>query len=189
MRNEAMNKVEFLQWEKTTKDVIDLKRTYIDLFKGDIVTGLLLSQIVYWHLPGKGGKTKLRVNKNGKYYLVKRRKDWFEECRISEEKYKRAIKKLKELGIIETEVRRYSNSPTTHILFKWDRFLELIDKEINTVSVKTPETEKVQLPKTKTVKEPETLTKTFIDYPIQNTVTPPYPGWGCPPYGELYKLF
>jgi len=45
----------FLEWEGKARDAIDCKRHYIDLAGGDVVAGLLLSQIMYWHLPPKKG--------------------------------------------------------------------------------------------------------------------------------------
>jgi hypothetical protein len=49
-----MEKEEFLLWEKASKDTIDVKRVYIDI-AGDVVGGIILSQIIYWHLPSKKG--------------------------------------------------------------------------------------------------------------------------------------
>jgi len=43
---------EFLSWELTTRDTIDFKKIYVDI-AGDLIAGLLLSQIIYWHLPSK----------------------------------------------------------------------------------------------------------------------------------------
>jgi len=56
---------------------------YIDIAE-DIIAGLLLSQIVYWYLPSKqDGKPKLRVKKDGEYWLAKNRvTTGGDECRI-----------------------------------------------------------------------------------------------------------
>ena len=43
---------DFLKWEETDYDSIKVKRIYIDIAE-DLVAGLLLSQIIYWHLPSK----------------------------------------------------------------------------------------------------------------------------------------
>ena len=56
---------DFLRWEEADQDSINVKRMYIDI-AGDLIAGILLSQIVYWHLPSKrDGQTKLRVKKEG----------------------------------------------------------------------------------------------------------------------------
>ena len=54
----------FLLWEHASRDAIMVKRVYIDM-AGDVIAGLMLSQIVYWHLPNDEGKTRLRVEVDG----------------------------------------------------------------------------------------------------------------------------
>jgi hypothetical protein len=82
----------FLDWERTTKDVIDFKRSYVDVAGGDLRAGVLLSQIIYWSLPDKAGKSnKLRVRKNERFWLVKTRKDWWAECRLRPREFDGAI--------------------------------------------------------------------------------------------------
>lgn len=122
---------DFLQWEQASRDTIDFKKIYVDM-TGDLVAGLLLSQIIYWHLPDKTGeRSKLRVIKNGKHYLVKSQKDWWDECRITEKQYRRAIKILKDLSIAKTEIHRFNNFPTTHIYLNKPRFVKLYEKALN----------------------------------------------------------
>ena len=41
----------FLEWERRSRDTIDVKRCYVDV-AGGLVAGVLLSQVVYWFLPG-----------------------------------------------------------------------------------------------------------------------------------------
>ena len=82
-----------------------LKLLYVDI-TGDLIAGILLSQIIYWYTPAKNGKSKLRVIKQGEEWLAKRRSDWFDECRISRSQYDRAIKILKNLNIVK---QKYSN--------------------------------------------------------------------------------
>jgi hypothetical protein len=104
---------QFLAWEKASNDTIDFKKVYVDVVgkkgvvgkkNGDIVSGLLLSQIVYWYLPGKDNKTKLREKRFGHYWIVKERSEWYEECRLTESNYKTAIKRLEEENLIEKRV-------------------------------------------------------------------------------------
>jgi hypothetical protein len=114
---------EFLAQEKTSKDTIDVKRIYIDM-AGDLVAGILLSQILYWHLPGKNDSSRLRVKKEGSYWLAKTQNDWFDECRITAKQYRRAINILKKLGFIETKVFKFAGDPTTHLKINWETFLK-----------------------------------------------------------------
>lgn len=95
---------QFLTWEKTTRDTIDFKKTYVDM-ADDLIAGLMLSQIVFWHLPNKDGNTKLRVQKDGKQWLAKKYDDWYDEIRTSFEQARRAIRSLENLGLIERKVK------------------------------------------------------------------------------------
>ena len=114
----------FLSWESTTRDTIDFKTAYVDL-AGDLIAGLLLSQIIYWHLPSSAnGESKLRVHRGGKWWLVKGHEDWYEEIRISRKQAIRALGILKEKALIETEIHRFNGLPYTHIHLNQRRFME-----------------------------------------------------------------
>jgi hypothetical protein len=104
----------FLAWECESKDTIDFKKLYVDM-AGDILAGLLLSQIVFWNLPDKNGKNKLRVRREEHYWLAKSRGDWWDEVRLRPREVDAAIKRLREAGIIETRVWKFGGNPTTHI--------------------------------------------------------------------------
>ncbi len=104
---------DFLAWEKASRDSIDFKKIYVDV-AGDLIAGLLLSQIIYWHLPDKSGRTKLRVYKQEKLWLAKQRTDWWEEIRITAKQYDRAIKNLQKLGIVEVWNTMFNAKNTPH---------------------------------------------------------------------------
>lgn len=122
-----MTKEEFIRWEKKSRDTIDVKRAYIDV-AGDIIAGILLSQIIYWFLPSKDGKNKIRIIKNGVEHLAKNRTDWWEECRIKPRQYDTAIAKLKKKGIVEVKNSLFNNKVTPLITINFKRLIELIDK-------------------------------------------------------------
>ena len=123
----------FFRWEQTSRDTVDFKKIYVDI-TGDLIAGLLLSQIIYWHLPGNDGKSKLQVKKEGKLWLAKGRSDWWDEVRITSKKFDRASKLLKEQNIIETKLFKFYGNPTTHINLKEKIFLELWEEQINKAS-------------------------------------------------------
>ena len=79
----------FLLWERASRDTLEVKRIYVDM-AGDLVAGLVLSQIVYWHLPNREGKARLRVEREGDLWLAKARAEWWDECRISPKQADRA---------------------------------------------------------------------------------------------------
>lgn len=108
---------------------VNLKLIYVDM-TDDLVAGLLLSQIVYWHTPSREtGRTKLRVKKEGQLWLAKKRTAWHEECRISPKQYDRAIKILEKMQLVEVHNWMFKHkgdnmpSRTPHIRIKWDIFL------------------------------------------------------------------
>ena len=105
---------DFLRWEKASRDTIDFKVVYVDMV-GDLAAGLLLSQIVYWHLPGKGGITKLRIGREGKEWLAKAHADWWDEIRVPQRTIRRKLDLLRELGLIETRLWQFNGAPITHI--------------------------------------------------------------------------
>ena len=114
----------FLSWEATTRDTIDFKKIYVDM-ADDLVAGLMLSQIVFWHIPNKDGANKLRVSKDGHMWIAKGHSEWYQECRITEWQSPRALKILKEKGIIDTGLYKFNGVPTVHIRIVEDVFVAL----------------------------------------------------------------
>lgn len=86
----------------------------IDL-AGDLVTGTLLSQIIYWFRPDKAGHTKLRVEREGRLWLVKGRGEWWPEIRISTKQFDRSIGILRDRGLVEVKLFHFRRVPTLHI--------------------------------------------------------------------------
>lgn len=119
----------FMAWEATSRDTIDFKKIYVDV-TGDLIAGLLLSQIIYWHLPDKQGRHKLRVRKQGKYWLAKQRSDWWDEIRITPKQYDRAIKVLQEIKVVEVWNTMFDGKRTPHIYLCQDELIKLINKQI-----------------------------------------------------------
>lgn len=130
-------KQNFLSWEKESLDAVDFKKTYVDV-AGDIQAGLLLSQIVYWFLPTKDGTrpTKTCTQFHQKDWLIKQRNEWWNEIRLSERQYDRAIKKLQEKNLVEirTHKSRFHGGDRAHYIHL--KFNILVDK-INNISKST----------------------------------------------------
>lgn len=125
---------EFLLWEQATRDCIDVKKIYVDM-ADDLIAGILLSQIVYWFLPDKQGKTKLRVEKDGHLWLAKGREDWWGECRIKPRQFDTAFKKLEEQKLVEKKTFKFNGDPTIHIRILWDKFLPRLQELIYQLEV------------------------------------------------------
>ena len=120
--NKADPWLEFLKWEQISRDTIDFKTIYVDM-ADDLIAGLLLSQIVYWYLPDKKGQSKLRVFKDGYYWIAKTRTEWWDEIRVKARQIDRALKILEKRGIIVSHLYRFNNAPTTHIRIDKEGFL------------------------------------------------------------------
>ncbi|WP_176052205.1 hypothetical protein [Paraburkholderia caribensis] len=101
--------------------------TYVDVMDGDLVAGLILSQICYWALPNpKTGKSKLTIGRNGKLWLAKTRAQWWDECRVDSKTAKRKLEKIAIKGIVELAVFKFGGPPTTHVWLNVARLDELL---------------------------------------------------------------
>ncbi len=116
---------DFYQWEKISRDTIDVKRIYIDI-AGDLVAGILLSQIIYWFIPGEKG-SKIKINRDSRMWLAKKREDWWNECRISPKQFDRAIKILENKELVVVKNYKFNGSPVKHISLNEDKVIEIIN--------------------------------------------------------------
>jgi len=120
---------QFLLWEAASRDTIDFKKIYVDMAE-DLIAGLMLSQIIYWHLPDRNGQSKLRVERDDLQWLVKAQNEWWDECRLTPKQIRRARKILEDKGLIATAVYKFGGAPTTHIRIRWEVFLDLWNKTL-----------------------------------------------------------
>ena len=120
---------DFLLWEQTSRDTVDVKKIYIDI-AGDLVAGVLLSQIIFWFLPNQEGKTKLRVEKEGELWLAKEREDWWDECRISVKQFDRAISLLQEKNLVEKRIFMFNSKPTVHLRLNLSTLTKYLSEKI-----------------------------------------------------------
>jgi hypothetical protein len=126
----------------TSKKVVTLRLELVDIAE-DLNAGLLLSQILYWNLPDQNGNsTKLRVRKDGHFWLAKSRTDWWEECRLTEYQYDRAIKKLKDKDLVELHIYKFDGAPTTHIRLK----NEVLNRHLQELGISNDETSNSDIP-------------------------------------------
>ena len=94
---------------------ITIPKIYLEL-TGDYPTAALLNQMIFW-----SDKTK---RADGFFY--KTYGEWEEETTLSEYQVRRSSKKLKELGVLETDLKRANGSPTLHYKVNMDRLSESI---------------------------------------------------------------
>lgn len=91
-----------------------IHHAYVDMC-GDLVAGALLGQVLYWFGPGKDGKSRARIVKDGHLWIAKTRADWWDEIRITPKQYDRAAKILKDKGFVEIKTYKFAGNPTTHL--------------------------------------------------------------------------
>lgn len=127
---------QYLRWEAASRDTIDVKRAYIDL-TGDLAAGVLLSQIIYWFLPlSAGGPPRLSqfpcgVEHEGTWWLVKKRTEWWEECRLTERQFDHYSAILIQKGFITTRVKRFHGNTMLHINLNLDRIIDGLESILN----------------------------------------------------------
>ena len=93
------------------KNILTVPREFIN-YTGDIVSALLLNQLLYW------------TPKTSDGWIYKTYQDWEDEISFSKYKVNKAAKILKELDIIETIVKKAENSPTVHYRLNTEKFIE-----------------------------------------------------------------
>jgi len=127
-----MKKVQYSVTEKDAETAANRKlyisRIWMDVCD-DIHTGMLLERILYWFMPNKDGSMKVKVVRNKNYWIVKTRQAWSDELRIKPRQYDKALRKLKDLGLIEVIYAAYGNARrVTHIRVNYEQ-IEKVRKE------------------------------------------------------------
>lgn len=114
-------------WLEKIQQPYRVSKLYVDL-AGDLTAGIVLGQIVYWWLPARNGDSKLRIFREGRYWLAKKLSDWYEELRVTMKQARRALQILKEKKYIETKVWKFAGTPTTHIWLNIEKLLADVKK-------------------------------------------------------------
>lgn len=128
---------EFLAWEKTSRDTVDFKRIYVDM-AGDLVAGLMLSQLVYWYLlPDQKGRSRLRVYRDGHWWVAKNRSDWWDEIRVTPKQADRAIKVLVDAGLVVKKNSMFNGKRTPHLRINWNAFHDAWRRKLPEVELDT----------------------------------------------------
>jgi hypothetical protein len=117
----------FLVSERIDRDKIVLKKIYIDMAE-DLVAGIVLNQIVFWHCPNDNGEIKLTVVRDGHLWLRKKREDWWKECRVTTAQFDKACKRLEDLDLIVVKKYKWNGSPVKHIRVDWAVFLAVLER-------------------------------------------------------------
>ena len=95
--------------------VITIPKIYID-FTGDLTTAAILNQLVFYSDKGK--------RSDGFFY--KSYKEWEEETGLTKRQVSYSIGKIKDLGLVETKLKKANGSPTIHYKLDYDKLLDSI---------------------------------------------------------------
>ena len=95
--------------------VITIPKIYID-FTGDLTTAAILNQLVFYSDKGK--------RSDGFFY--KSYKEWEYETGLTKRQVSYSIGKIKDLGLVETKLKKANGSPTIHYKLDYDKLLDSI---------------------------------------------------------------
>ncbi len=97
-------------------DKLLMRRAYIDLCGGDHVMACIFSQLMYYSHPDSTGKpSRMRVKRDGHYWLAKQHSDWSEECRVPTDMARRKIDHMRILGLVIAKNYRFDGKKTQHL--------------------------------------------------------------------------
>lgn len=120
-------------------------------FTGDIDSAILLNQIIYWSDKGDDGT------------FYKTYKEWEDEICLTEYKVRKCVLKFKEMGFLETKIKKANGNPTVFYTFKWDDFKNGFLNFLRNHSEKTSETKVKKLQKPCTENTTKNTTKSTIN--------------------------
>lgn len=130
-----MNRLELIANNVFASNFNHTLHAYIDI-AGGLVEGTLLGQIMYWFSPDKNGTIRAQIKKDGEYWIAKKRSDWWDEIRITDRQYDRAIKSLLNKNIIVIAKYKFCGLPTPHIRPNYEKIGELLDEYLCNINSK-----------------------------------------------------
>lgn len=130
-----MNKSELIANNVFANNFNHTLHAYIDI-AGGLVEGTLLGQIMYWFSPDKNGTIRAQIKKDDEYWIARKRSDWWDEIRISEKQYDRAVKNLLDKNLIVVARYKFGGIPTTHLRPNYEEICKQLDEYLYTISSK-----------------------------------------------------
>src|SRR5690625_331551 len=101
-------------------NILTIPKVYIEI-TGDINTALILNQAIYY--------SSITKRKDGFFYKTYR--GWEEETGLSQYQVSRSVKKLENMDLLETKLKRAEGSPTLHYKVLMDNLQDLIINKLN----------------------------------------------------------
>lgn len=126
-----MNEDEFWKQEAKLGRPILLRAVYVHLV-GDLATGVMLSQLVYWSKPER---SRTQILFDGLLWCVRSRTEWVEELGISLNQYKQAVQRLTRLGLIECQLHMFNGKTTPYIRLHMDVLISRLSVQLDAQSL------------------------------------------------------
>jgi hypothetical protein len=89
-------------------NVITVHRPFVQ-FTGSLEAAMMLSQLLYWTPKSSMGG-----------WIAKSDKEWNDELCLSRYGIRTATTTLKDMGVIETKLKKFNGAPTNHYIVQWD---------------------------------------------------------------------
>ncbi len=125
--NAALRKYAAIQ--KASEEKIGVQKIYVDI-SGDIEAAFILDEIIFFTLPRAGGKSALRVWKDGYLWMAVQREDWWDRKRLTPRQSDTAIKKLEEQKLIIKSVHKFNGQTATHLRLNIAEFFRRYGEEL-----------------------------------------------------------
>jgi len=127
IENAALRKYAAIQ--KAAEDKIGVQKIYVDI-TGDIEAAFVLDEIIFYTLPRQGGRSGLRVWKEGFLWMAVQRSEWWDRKRLTPRQADTAISKLQEQNLIFKDVYKFNGQTTVHLRLNSVEFFKRYSEEL-----------------------------------------------------------
>lgn len=138
-------------------NVIPIPVVYIEITE-DYPSAALLNQMIYW--------SDRSSRKDG--YFYKSYNDWYEELHLTEYQVRRATKKLKSFGFVDTALKKANGAPTLHYKVDTKEVSEWILKKLKNGNLRNSRMDSEETQESLT----EITTKTTTEITNNNILSP-----------------
>jgi len=156
---------DLLKNNKNKKGILMIK-DIIPLTGKNLSRRMILSQIFYWHSEDTKNNCRLKVIKDGQYWLAKSIEDLANECDMNKRSVETALKYLAEKEIITKKQMRFGNKNILHIKLNKEKIDQILMKG-DSKKCRLKSTKSVDSSHTKSVDSSHT--KSVDSYKTENT--------------------
>lgn len=104
---------------------------------GDLECAAVLSRLRYWFGPGKDGRQRTRILKEGKVWMARKDEEWEEEACVRARQVPRVKRALKKLGLVEVKVFKFDNETVSHWHLDKEAFTRLYNDALQNMILET----------------------------------------------------